>query len=231
MDTFTEELADITREKAQIVRPAETPAEGVLLQDALEVFAGAHISHSDRTKEIYERSILEFLAWLQGQGIETTMDIRPIDLKLFRAELQRLMIAGKYKASTVANKLVAVRRFLLRCAAEGFCPPAITQERIQTYLASPRNAQRGKLPVLPRGRRDKRTPGHHRRSERFRHLHPSPRERTARHRTRQPAGRRPATPGRRHRHHRGPTGQGAQAKIVQDTGRSLSADKRLRHRE
>jgi site-specific recombinase XerD len=46
----------------------------------------------------------------------------------------------------VGNRLVAVRRFLLRCLTEGFLQPGMTRERIATYLESPQDKRLGKLP-------------------------------------------------------------------------------------
>jgi site-specific recombinase XerD len=64
----------------------------------------------------------------------------------YREAWQALLDAGKYKPSTVGNRLVAVRRFLLRCLTEGFLPHSMTRERIATYLESPQD-KRGKLPT------------------------------------------------------------------------------------
>lgn len=121
---------------------------GVTLADSLDVFIGALASKTKETRAAYEAGVTEFFAWLQNRGIESTTQIRPVDLQDYRAAWQALIDAGQYKPSTVANKkLVPVRRYLLRAVAEGFTNASITKERIETYLVSPSDPRAGRLPT------------------------------------------------------------------------------------
>jgi len=126
---------------------AELTRAGILPFDAgANVFLSTLAGKTDRTRELYSHSLEEFFTWLQDRGIEGVNAIRPIDLVDYRNLWADREQAGEYKASTIANRLVALRRFLERMAAEGFLHPRITQDFIRTYLASPKTVS-GRLPV------------------------------------------------------------------------------------
>jgi len=102
---------------------------------------------SPRTLALYRESAAHFADWCTGQGIAGVNFLMPADLVAYRGEWQAALDAGDYKRSTAGNKLVAVRRFLLHCRSENFLPDAMTRERIETYLKSPRQTK-GKTPDI-----------------------------------------------------------------------------------
>lgn len=114
---------------------------------AFSVWLASLIDQSNRTKEIYSRSVADFIEWLKARGLEGVNQIVIADLMAYRAEWQAKLDAGEYERSALANRLVAVRRFLTHCAVEGFLRPGINKARIQTYLKSPKQEQGTKLPV------------------------------------------------------------------------------------
>ena len=114
---------------------------------AFSVWLASLIDQSERTKEIYSRSVADFIEWLETRGLQGINQIVIADLMAYRAEWQARLDAGEYKRSAVANRLVAVRRFLEHCAVEGFLRQGITKARIQTYLKSPKGERGTKLPV------------------------------------------------------------------------------------
>jgi site-specific recombinase XerD len=120
---------------------------GVSWEDAERVFlASLAGKRTDRTRALYKESLGHFRAWAEGRGIATVTALVPAHLVGYREAWQALLDAGKYKPATVGNRLVAVRRFLLRCLTEGFLQPGMTRERIATYLESPQDKRLGKLP-------------------------------------------------------------------------------------
>ena len=126
---------------------AELARADVLPFDAgADVFLATLASKTERTRALYSHALDEFFAWLRDRGIEGVKAIRPIDLVDYRNWWADREQAGEYKASTIANRLVAVRRFLERMAAEGFLHPRINRDFIKTYLASPKTVS-GRLPV------------------------------------------------------------------------------------
>lgn len=144
----TTEKDSIIVQPAGALRGLTQRVESVPLANALDVFKATLIHLADATQEAYEAGVLEFLAWLQSRGVEETGQIRPVHLKDYRAEWQALIDSDQYKPSTVANKkLTPVRRFLLCCMTEGFCAPAITRERIESFLKDPPDPRRGRLPT------------------------------------------------------------------------------------
>ncbi|MBM3187533.1 MAG: hypothetical protein FJZ90_02300 [Chloroflexi bacterium] len=145
-------LTPLTRPDPGLVA---TPAVGDLLtapmgiswEDAERVFlASLAGKRSERTRALYKESLAHFRGWAEGRGIGTVTALVPDHLVGYRVAWQALLDAGKYKPSTVGNRLVAVRRFLLRCLTEGFLQPGMTRERIATYLESPQDKRLGKLP-------------------------------------------------------------------------------------
>jgi len=114
---------------------------------AVSVWLASLIDQSERTKEIYSRSVADFIDWLEARGLQGVNQIVIADLMAYRAEWQAKLDTGEYKRSAVANRLVAVRKFLIHCAVEGFLKPGVTKARIQTYLRSPKSERGTKLPV------------------------------------------------------------------------------------
>jgi len=125
-----------------------TTPMGISWDDAERVFLASLAGRrSERTRALYKESLAHFRAWAEGRGIGTVTALVPDHLVGYRQAWQALLDAGKYKPSTVGNRLVAVRRFLLRCLTEGFLQPGMTRERIATYLESPQDKRLGKLPT------------------------------------------------------------------------------------
>lgn len=140
---MTEATAITVVERTELVE-TERP---VPFEAAVSVWLASLIDQSERTKEIYSRSVTDFIEWLEARGLEGVNQIRIDSFMGYRAEWQAKLDAGEYKRSTVANRLVAVRRFLEHCAVEGFLRPGITKARIQTYLKSTKRERGTKLPV------------------------------------------------------------------------------------
>ena len=128
----------------QMVRSSGT---GVPWPAAIEVFRGSLAGRTKRTVEIYTDGVKRLWSWADDRGIDTVTAMAPADLVAYRAMWQTKLDAGEYMPSLVSNRLVAARRFLLHCSVEGFLSPAMTRERILTYLQSPKDPRAKRLPT------------------------------------------------------------------------------------
>jgi site-specific recombinase XerD len=138
--------AVVVAPEPELARPKVMPFDA-----GADVFLSTLAGKTQRTRESYGHALAELFAWLEERGIEGVNAIRPIDLVDYRNWWADREQAGEHKASTIAKRLVAVRRFLERMAAEGFLHPRINRDFIRTCLASPKGAS-GKLPAyLERG--------------------------------------------------------------------------------
>ncbi|MBC8218172.1 MAG: tyrosine-type recombinase/integrase [Planctomycetes bacterium] len=125
----------------------EPPGETLPFAAAITVWLTSMADLSPRTLALYRESAEHFATWCTGRGIAGVNFLTPADLVAYRGEWQAALDAGDYKRSTVGNKLVAIRRFLLHCRTEDFLPAGMTRGRIETYLKSPRQTK-GKTPDI-----------------------------------------------------------------------------------
>jgi len=139
---MTEVTAITVVERTELIE-TERP---IPFEAAFSVWLASLIDQSNRTKEIYSRSVGDFIEWLEARGLQGVNQIVIANLMAYRAKCQEKLDAGEYKRSTVANRLVAVHRFLTHCAVEGFLRQGITRARIQTYLKNPKQGDT-RLPV------------------------------------------------------------------------------------